>query len=65
MEREELYDLLEDPGQQHNVFREHAGVTAELRGRVLAWRGSRANHHRPQDLSPKTREELRALGYVD
>lgn len=62
---EELYDLIQDPEQKRNVVREHPGVTAELRGRVLAWSGSSANRYRPRDLSPKTLEELRALGYVD
>jgi arylsulfatase A-like enzyme len=65
IEREELYDLREDPEQKHNVVRDHPGVAAELRGRVLRWRRSDANHHRAHDLSPGVREELRALGYID
>lgn len=63
--REELYDLLEDPEQKHNVVSDHPNVATELRNRVLVWRGSDADHYRAQDLSPKTREELRALGYID
>jgi arylsulfatase A-like enzyme len=63
--REELYDLLEDPEQKRNVVRDHPGVAAELRDRILVWRGSEANHYRAHDLSPKTREELEALGYID
>jgi arylsulfatase A-like enzyme len=63
--REELYDLLEDPEQKHNVVGDHPGVAAELRDRVLVWRGSDKEHYRAHDLSAKTREELRALGYID
>jgi arylsulfatase A-like enzyme len=65
IEREELYDVREDPEQKHNVVHDHPGVAAELRNRVLQWRGSGANQYRAQDLSPKVREELQALGYVD
>jgi len=63
--KEELYDILEDPQQKRNVVRDHLGVAAELRDLVLQWRGSDADHYRAHDLSPKTREELQALGYVD
>jgi len=65
IEREELYDLREDPGQKYNVVRDHPGVAAELRDRVLQWRGSEANQYRAHDLSPEVREELQALGYLD
>jgi hypothetical protein len=65
IEREELYDLREDPEQKRNVVHDHPRVAAEPRDRVLKWRGSDANHYRTHDLSPKVREELQALGYVD
>ncbi len=46
-------------------LRDHRVVAAELRDRVLQWHGSDADHYRAHELSQKTREELRALGYVD
>ena len=65
IEREELYDVREDPEPRRNVVRNHPGVASELRDRVLRWRGSGADDYRAHDLSPKIREELRALGYID
>jgi len=65
IEREELYDLRDDPEQKRNVVHDHPGVAAELRDRVLRWRGADANRYRAHDLPPKVREELQALGYVD
>jgi arylsulfatase A-like enzyme len=62
--REELYDVREDPAQLHNVADRHPEVVAELRDRLLRWRGSTVNPYRAQELDPAVRKELEMLGYL-
>jgi len=64
IDREELYDMREDPLQQENVASRHPDVSAELRNEVLKWRGPAANPYEAQDLDPEVRDELEALGYL-
>jgi len=61
--RSELYDLVRDPGELHNVLEAHAEIAADLSARVdeaLAAEGGQA----PSRLDERTAEQLRALGYV-
>jgi len=60
--RDELYDVREDPKELHNIADRHPDVVAELRGRLLRWRGDTPNAYRAQKLSPEVRKELEALG---
>jgi len=67
---EQLYDLVADPGEQHDVHdaAEHAAALARLRAASdaidraeLARRGVSGE----QPVSATTRDELRALGYLE
>jgi arylsulfatase A-like enzyme len=66
--RVELYDLLDDPEELHDL----SGRAPELRDSLLArlegWMAAQQESARPLplDLSdPQTREQLRALGYIE
>lgn len=57
----ELYDLVADPAERHNLARRERRVFAELR------RGLRSFDRalvRPQEVDRETREKLAALGYL-
>jgi choline-sulfatase len=61
--RPELYDLHEDPGEQHNLAAARASTSAAMRGaldRLLAGRAIDT----PARASSEERERLQALGYV-
>jgi arylsulfatase A-like enzyme len=67
--RWEVYDLPSDPGEQFDRVSSDGAVVAEA-ARVLAWyetleRGPDRSPATPPVLDPDTREQLRALGYVD
>lgn len=60
---EELYDLEQDPAELHNVVDREPEVAAQLRGRLVAMEPKAEPS--PEELAPETREELKALGYID
>ena len=65
IEKEELYDLASDPGEQSNVAKDHPEVAERLRNALIEWRGSQTSPTPAQDLDEETLQELRDLGYID
>ncbi len=68
-QREELYDLRNDPGERRNVAASHPGLVGELRKRVRAIRRLNEELAREVDvgslsLTKKQKDDLRALGYL-
>lgn len=63
---DELYDLLEDPGETRNVSRERPADVARLESHLREWRSS-LEPVPPSDqaLDQETIEGLRNLGYLD
>ncbi len=67
--RDELYDLLQDPGETDNLIHKRPNVAADLRQRLLAW----MEDHPPEVSTPAHIPEydatilarLRELGYVE
>jgi arylsulfatase A-like enzyme len=69
IEREELYDLIEDPGEQHNLSRIEAEVTRLKRSLLLRHLESLREKKRlsnPLVVSPNEdlQKQLKALGYL-
>ena len=65
IERIELYDLDEDPREQRNVAADHPDRVEALTAEIAGWRDRDLREDLdPQQIDPKTLEELRALGYV-
>ena len=62
---EELYDMTLDPAQRTNVVRQHPEVVASLRRALEGWRTEKHIAHPPRMLSPETKRELQALGYLE
>ena len=65
--REELYDLVEDPGETVNLIGERPEIEERLRrllGQTLAGDPAMAGGEEEQELDDETLEELKALGYV-
>jgi len=63
----ELYDLVADPGEQTNVYRNHRVVAREMAdelNRLMADTGRDAPAPEAADLDKETAERLAALGYV-
>jgi arylsulfatase A-like enzyme len=62
---EELYDLASDPGEVHNVIREHKELAAAFLKRV--WENQPRSKATPDaiPIGGTTRERLKSLGYVD
>jgi len=61
----ELYSLAQDPAEQRNLAGAHPEVVERLEGRIEEWRARDLRRDLPsQTLDAKTREELRALGYL-
>lgn len=58
-----LYDLRQDPLQEHNVAREHPTVVTDLLGRWEAFRAARGTEGRSLALDPAFIEELHKNGY--
>ena len=58
----ELYDLSNDPAEQHNVAAAHAGVVQGMTTRLTAIQDSAPAT--PAAIAPEASERLRALGYV-
>ncbi len=64
---ETLYDLIEDPHEQHDLAPEHPPVLEDLRqelARMLERFGGESKKGDAVPLDPATRERLRALGYL-
>ena len=73
--RLELYDLRADPGERHDVAAAHPEVAARMRAEIARLRtdnDSRRERNRQltnedqlRRAGEETREQLRALGYLD
>jgi arylsulfatase A-like enzyme len=65
----ELYEIVEDAGEQIDVSGQYPEQARKLAGRARAWladcRGSRAKPGEIQDLDLETRERLRSMGYLE
>ena len=67
--RRELYDVVADPGELHNLIDSHPGRADRLAAHIAKWRRA-VPQHRPSPseaaptLSEETRAELQALGYL-
>ncbi len=61
----ELYDMVEDPAETQNLYREDHPAFPVLRGRLENWMMLDAPHDRAGELSPEDRDALRALGYME
>jgi len=61
--RPELYDVLEDPGEERSIVESRAGTA----GTLDAWLSERIADgplHQPEEVPEEVREKLRALGYL-
>ena len=66
-EREELYDLLRDPGEKQNIAGSRPNVTAAFKktlGRWLSDPARQEGFNDTTDLTPEDREILERLGYT-
>ncbi len=61
--RPELYDLREDPGEQHNLYAEQPGRVAVLRRELERWAGG-GGALSLGELDREATEKLAALGYL-
>ena len=61
----ELYDLLADPGETRDIAGDHPRVVARLTEAGEAIRSRRSVEREEVALDQATREELRALGYLE
>jgi len=67
--RRELYNLLRDPGEQHNVITVFPSQVKRLAAHISSWQKVVPRHQPPasgaaSQMSEKTRQALRALGYL-
>jgi arylsulfatase A-like enzyme len=65
--RDELYDLLADPGERANLAGRRPPLEGELRRDLLGWRehwGRGTGLSRDMRLNGQQTEELKALGYI-
>jgi arylsulfatase A-like enzyme len=65
IEREELYDVVADPGETVNLAASRSDVAKALRERLVRWIEESDSDYRPGALLPEVEDELRALGYLD
>ena len=66
--REELYALADDPGETEDVSAANPARTAEMRGRLAAWRASftpAAAAAPAPELDAEIRRRLHDLGYIE
>ncbi len=70
--REELYDLLEDPGEQRNLVYERPELRLELKGRLMDHLSTQrelasllGSSNEKAEIGADTVEHLRALGYLN
>lgn len=62
---DELFDLRSDPGEKRDIIGEHPELAARLVAEGEAILARRTLERESVDLDPSTREELRALGYLE
>ncbi len=66
--REELYEVAIDPTERQNLIHREPGIARELEEQLQRWQHglilAPADRTEPE-LDPKTREALRALGYLE
>lgn len=67
----ELYDIEEDPGETRNLADAHPKVVERLKKKLFEWmsmdvkeKAQRADGMQPTAIDEATRENLRALGYI-
>ncbi|MFN7971111.1 MAG: hypothetical protein U0166_01975, partial [Acidobacteriota bacterium] len=60
----ELYDLLDDPGEAHDLSAGRGDVVAGLDPLVAAYKAGSTTPERAVDMDPETRAKLCALGYI-
>ena len=60
----ELYDLVSDPGELHNLVAEKGQIAATLAAALKDLKRRFARAHSGQTVSDEDRERLKALGYV-
>lgn len=65
LDRKELFDLAEDPGEARNVLAREPEVAAELESELLEWIREKDPGFREDDLTvgEEIRDKLKALGY--
>ncbi len=63
----ELYDVVHDPTEEHDLFEQNPDIVERLKGELAAWGKMVANPPKRAvpELDDATREALRALGYDD
>jgi hypothetical protein len=62
---DELYDLQADPGEHHDVASRHPEVVTALRERLVAWLENGEEPGPAPAITPESRAELKALGYLE
>jgi len=62
---DELYDLRDDPGETRDIAAGHPRVVVRLAEAGEAIRSRRSLEREEVALDQETREELRALGYLE
>ncbi|MFC2169904.1 sulfatase-like hydrolase/transferase [Acidobacteriota bacterium] len=66
--RPELYDLVRDPGEKNNIYKQNSSVAAEFQAKLDAleekFSSEGIEEKGPQKLDEETVEKLRALGYI-
>jgi arylsulfatase A-like enzyme len=65
--REELYDLIEDPGESRNLAGSEPSIQREMSGRLREWESSLETTRMESgeaEYDEETMERLRGLGYV-
>jgi arylsulfatase A-like enzyme len=64
--RRELYDLEQDPFEEHNIYAERRSIGEAMASRLsaIASRASAGSGGSATGVPPEVRERLRALGYV-
>jgi len=60
----ELFDLENDPKEQHEVSKQNPQVTKELLDRLLSFQGSRRHKTIKKQIDQRTLEQLKSLGYI-
>jgi hypothetical protein len=63
-----LYDVRNDPAEDHNMLASSPALAADLTRRALAFAQGAEEHDRHAahgEVSDEVMEQLRALGYVD
>ena len=65
----ELYDLEQDPHEEHDLSSDRPELVASLKSKLEAWQSARTGVAAGQATNPlldrEAREQLRALGYVE